>query len=462
MDRPKSLLRRCYVLGAFSVAALAVMLLRSTRDVESLAADKMPATFPAFDVATVRALEIERTVQRDGKPAKESVRLERTGVATWSVASADGYPADAKKVEDFLKSLAGVRTRSTPTTNAAKFGEYAGADGYTDVRVFTDAEEPFLSFGLGSSNAEGMWSASFLRVDDPRAAGSKAGGAMAVGPEAPAAPGRVVVATGLDSWPNRTDVVTWVEPRLFAGLTESDVTKVTWAHAPKTFAGTLVRGTKGEKDADDPWTLEGDGGGAAKPDRAKQVVSAFVGLRLATLEGVATDAASAAKYGFDKPDVVATATGKPPKEGAPAPTYGIEVGGKVEGKGNWYVRRVTSAGTDKWVFSVADYDLAKFRDDPKDVLEKKPEPPAPPAPPAAMDGEPAMGADTAPPAMADAPPAMEEAPPAMGDAPPAMEGDAAPAPPAMEGDAAPMDGGAPPLPAPGAGEPPMGDPAPPK
>ncbi len=177
-------------------------------------------------------------------------------------------------------------------------------------------------------------------------------------------------------------------------------------------------------------------------------MSTLTGLRLASLEGRAA-AGSDATYGFDAPDLVLTSTGKPVKDGVPAPTYKIEVGKKVEGKSTWYVRRSKLAGTDPWVYAVNEYDLAKLRDDPKDLLETPPAPPAPPAmadeasPPAMTDeappamGEtppPAMPARRPPPAMEDAPvapPAMEAPPPAP-PAPPAME-EAPPAPSAMDG-----------------------------
>src|SRR5688500_6319782 len=106
MDRISSLRRRTYLFAGAAVVFLAITLVRGATETEVASGKALPATFVGIDVDKVQVVEIERTVQRDGKPAKEAVRLERSGVASWVVASADGYAADAKKVEDFVKRLA--------------------------------------------------------------------------------------------------------------------------------------------------------------------------------------------------------------------------------------------------------------------------------------------------------------------------------------------------------------------
>ena len=438
MDRTQRLTRRLYVFVGALVLGVVVLVLRAATTTELPATKALPPTFPGIDVAKVRAVEIEKTVTVDGKPTPRLVRLERTGVASWAVASSDGYAADAKKVEDFVKSLAEVRTKGEVTATAEKFSTFAGPDGFTNVRLFGDGEAPTLSFGIGKGNALGSWSNTFVRVDDL----TRRAAALPAAPGAPdAKAGRVVGATGIDGYMDRTDVTQWIEGRLFPGLTDGEIAEVTWSHPSKGFAGRLVRGTKGEKDADDPWLVEVAGPAApAKADAAKQVISALTGVRLASLEGRAA-AGSDATYGFDKPDVVVTATAKPVKDGVPAPIYKLEIGKKLEGKSTWYVRRSMLKGADPWVYAVNEYELAKFRDDPKDLLVTPPAPPAEPAmadptPPTPADGPAAMGeAPPAPPAMTDAPPA----PPAMTDAPPAPPAmtETPPAPPAIDGAAAP-------------------------
>jgi hypothetical protein len=190
---------------------------------------------------------------------------------------------------------------------------------------------------------------------------------------------------------------------------------------------------------------------AVKKESGKQIVQGFVGLHMAGLEG-ASPADAEAKYGFDKPDVIVSAKGRPQKEGAAAPTYRLELGKKVEGKSTLYARRSLSGVGDPWIFTVEDYEVSRFRDDPKDLLEKKPAPPpAPPAPPATPEAgmsEPSMGeppAGTPPAAPPANPPTPASPPPAP--APPAMG--ESPAPPAMEGEppSMPAMGDAPPAPA---------------
>jgi hypothetical protein len=419
MDRASSLLRRIFVFGALAIAFAAILVLRPSRTVTSPDESRLSPTFPPLDVAKVRALEIQRT-GKDGTPGA-SVRLSRASATSWIVESAADYPADAKKVEDFLRGLASVRTKSTPTTNPDKFAQFAGTDGWTDVRVLEDGDTPTISFGIGKSGAEGSWSSLYLRVDD-------AGKAALPPPSAPGAPvkarpGRIVAATGLDAYGDRTDVTTWVEARVFPGLSESDLVEVAWEHAPKSWSAHLVRGTKGEKDAEDPWTLGGKADARVKASEAKLRAQQLAGLLLQGVQG--KGAADAAAWGFDAPDLVVTGTGRPAKEGDLPPTWRLVLGKKVEGKSAWYAKREGPAGADPYVLLVGESETSWFRQDPAGLLETPP--PAPPAE-AGMDGgamaeEPGMGEA---PGMGDAPsmpqaPAMGEEPgmaaePGMGDA----------------------------------------------
>jgi hypothetical protein len=355
MDRASILLRRIFVFGALSTAFLAVLVLRPSRTVATPEDARLAPTFAPLDVAKVRALDVQRTA-KDGAPGK-AVRLSRASATSWVVESAGDYPADAKKIEDFLRSLASVRTKSTPTTNPDKFAQFAGADGWTDVRVFEEGEAPSLSFGFGKSGAEGSWTSLYLRVDDL----SKAALPPPSAPGAPvkARPGRIVAATGIDAYGDRTDVVTWVETRVFPGLSEGDVTEIAWEHAPKSWSARLVRGTKGEKDADDPWTLEGEGGGKAKPSEAKLRAQQLAGLLLQGVEG--KGAGDAKAWGFDQPDLVVTATGKPAKEGDLPPVWKLTLGRKVEGKAAWYAKREGPTGADPYVLVVGESETSWFR-----------------------------------------------------------------------------------------------------
>lgn len=455
MDRATKLLRRTWILTGVVACLLAVVLLRSATTAESLSNEKLPATFPVIDVAKITAVDIERAVTRDGKPATDQVKLERVGqAATWVVASAFGYPADPKKVEDFLRTLGGVRTKSVSTTESQSFSKFAGADGWTDVRLYADGRTPVVSFGIGKGSAEGVWNQLFVRLDDLTSARPTPGVVAAAGSAKPTA-GKVVVVTGLEAGGNRAEATSWIDTRLWPGLSEGEIVSLSIDHAPKSFSTTLVlaakpaskdtepaamdsgmAGDKKDEKAKDAepaptWTMTKPEEAKASDAMAKQLCQAFAGMLFSTIEDGKSGSEVDAKYGFDKPDLVIVAKGRPVKPEDPAPTWKLEVGKKVEGKPTWYVRR--SSRKETFTFTVNDFDLVRFRDDPKEFLEKKPEPPAPPpAPPAG--GEPAMSDS---PGMGAEPPAMGADGPAMTDEP-AMAPPPPPAPPEVpEGPKAP-------------------------
>jgi hypothetical protein len=413
MDRSHRLLRRIFVFGALGLAFLAALVLRPSRDAESLPEARLAATFPPIDVAKVRALEVERPAQGADKPAS-SVRLLRLDATKWQVESKGGYPADAKKVEDYLRSLASVRTKSTPTTNPEKFKNFAGPDGWTEVRVYEEAETPSISFGVGKSGAEGSWSSLYLRIDDVGKAGLPSSPLGAPGATPPPTPGRIVVASGYDAYGDRTELSNWVDARLWPGLDEAAIQEIEWRHPSKSFEGRLVRGVRGEKDLADPWTLSGSHAGPARAASATLRAQQFAGLQFQTVVGKKPPGDDLT-YGLGEPDLVVTVTGKPAREGELPPTWRLTLGTKVEGKEAWYAQRTGPTGEDGYVFTVGGSETSYFRDDPKDLLE------TPPAPPEAAG-------------MGEEPPAPQE-PPAMGEPPPAPPAEPAPGetpvPPAM-------------------------------
>jgi hypothetical protein len=83
MDRASRLLRRTWVLGGIVAVLAAILLPRGETTAESISGDRLKPTFPAIEVGKVRALELERTVSKDGKSTKESIRLARSGPASW-------------------------------------------------------------------------------------------------------------------------------------------------------------------------------------------------------------------------------------------------------------------------------------------------------------------------------------------------------------------------------------------
>lgn len=424
MDRYRRLSRRLYLFAGVFALGLVLVVVRAAATVEVPTGKALPQVFPPIDFNALRVVEVEKTPVKpgDGKEAK-SLRLERTGVSTWVVASSDGFPADHKKVEDFVKGLSEVRSLAEVTTSPEKFPTFAGDDGFTDVRLYAAAsEEPSHAFGIGKANALGSWSNTFLRVDEARRPPLAPGGARAGG-------GRVLAVKGVDAWVDRTDLLQWIEPRFFPGLADADLVEVTWTYAPKSFHGVLTRGTRAEGESEDPFVVSTRGPdgaasapAAAKRDPAKQIVSGLSGLRLAGVVGRAGEG-SDATYGFDAPSLVVVGRGKAPSADKPAPIYRIEVGKKVEGKSTYYARRSLLVSADPWVFTVNEYELGRLTEDPVELLEKKPEPPPPPseAPATPTTPTPTEDEEVRPPTPAE--PGAPEAPPG----PPGM--DDAPAPP---------------------------------
>ncbi len=394
MDRARSLIVRSLVFGAVAAVSAGALALGGNRTVATTTSDRLPPAFPAFDVAKVKSVQIYRSGLEDGKPKSDSVTLERRGPASWVVPSAFEYPADTAKVEGFLKGLASVKSKGVSTSNPAKFAGFAGPEGYTEVRLRGEGGVPLVSFGVGKGGADGTWSTTFVRIDKADGEGSG---------------GEVHTVAELDTWSVRPEVVGWTDGRLWPSLTTADVGQLSIQQREPERSVVLSRGTKGEKETDDPWTLKLPMEGALLKDSAMSVVQRWVGLTFGAIvdggtSGAKAEAQDGPKYGFDKPELIVRSQGKPGPDGRTGPESALLIGKKVEGKSAWYARRKGTGGPDDaFIFTIDDYQLTDFRADPTNWLEKKPAPPAEPAAPgmdAAMGAEPAMG-DA--PAMGDGP-----------------------------------------------------------
>jgi hypothetical protein len=442
MVRTQSLLVRNAIFGVASVVLAVVLALRATGTRISDDATGRGPAFTPVKVEKVVSLEIEQTTKVDGKDVKEGVKLVRTGPAAWKLASSFDYPADTGKVESYLKTLNGTKRHEEPTSNPAKFKDFAGPEGFLEVRVFESDGAPSLAFGIGKASAEGGYSAKkFVRVDDA----------------APAKGARILLVSGLDAYGSPTSATNWVETRMLPLLTNAEVMELAVDQGEAHRQVAFVRGKKPvtkDKDgkdvpgkdganAEDPWNLTAPTAEPAVAETVMSLVRGFVGMTFASIEAGKMTPADEVRFGFDKPDLVIKGTGKVPADLGPTPTWTIRIGKKVEGKSAWYARRSTGEAVDPFVFTVNDYDLTEFRKDPSTWAVKKPEPP----PAAPLPTAPAMDGAT-PPAMGEAPPS----PPAMSDAPPTPAGmDAAPPAPAGM-DATPPT--APPAPPPEAPKPP--------
>jgi uncharacterized protein DUF4340 len=414
MDRSSTLVRRNLVLGGLAAVLVAVVALRPGGATSVREKDDLPATFPDFAPDAARRVEVSRTTKKDGKPVTEEIRLVSDDGKAWTIDTAWGYPADAGRVRSFLDKVKGSREKGAATENAQKFAAFGGADGFTEVKVDGAKGAPLVKFAVGKGNAAGLWSDSYLRVD---LGGSKPGS-------------RVVVATDFQSGAVGTDLPGWLEQRLFPGASTGDVTRIEIVQPAKERTIVLEKGARGEKDTEDPWTMKSPQEGKVGSQAAGNLARGFTGLFLSEVVDGTAGPEVDAKYGFDKPEAVVTATGRAEKEGAPPHTWKLVVGKKVEGKEHRYVRRAIDGKDQSYVFTVSDWDLRDFQNDPVQFLEKKPEDAKPEGTEPAMGEAPAMepGMEgTTEPAMSEPgtpPPAMEEPgmdapppPPAMDDAP---------------------------------------------
>jgi len=442
MERTKSLLLRNAVFGVACVAFAAVIALRSDGTTVSDDARGLGPAFPPVAVDKVKSFELAQGTKVDGKDVKEGVKLVRVGDG-WRLASSYDYPADTGKVEGYLKGLSRAKRHAEPTSNPAKFADFAGTEGFLEVRVYEAEATPTLSFGVGKASASDF-ARKFVRLDAAATIGASDAGTAGEAAKA----GRILEVSEVETYGSPTSPTYWIETRLLPTLTSAEISELTveqGGETPRTFA--LARGKKADPkdpDGDEPWVLTVD----RLPEPALRepvlgLVRGFVGLTLASIEAGGAKVADAATYGFDKPELVIGGVGKAPADGAPAPTWTITVGKKLEGKSAFYARRATGGAVDPFVFSVNDYDLTDFRKEPSSFAEKKPAPPAPESPAMAPDAPPApegpaMGEapgapPTSPPTIPPAtppegPPAAPDAPPAMGEAPPAPGPTPAPTP----------------------------------
>ena len=411
MDRVRSLRRRLVLFAGAGAAFVALVALQGTGRTAVRTAEELAKTFPGFAPEKAKTITVSKKSTRDGKTTEESLRLDLAAPDSWIVSSAHGYPARLDRVKPMLDAIRNSRTILVKTSNEARFSNYAGPEGFLEVRVLGVGDEPLASFGIGKGDAEGAWDNSYVRRDTKAAK-------------------EIIAAKNLSTSAFSTGVAEWVEARLFSSLSNGDLTEILVDQREKSRQIAIVRGTKGEKDTEDPWNLTKPEAGKATLSAATNLLGAVTGLTLDDVVDAARGPEADAKYGFDKPEIVVTATGKSPKEGVLPPTFRLTVGKKAEGKTSesFYVRK----DDDPFVFTVVGYKLQDFRAEPTTFLEKKPPEEKPGDKPGdkPVDGKTPDGA-----AMGDEPPAV---PPVVPPTPPP----APPPPPAMTDDA-PM-GDAPP------------------
>jgi len=204
---------------------------------------------PTLLLPSLQSLEATR-LQLEGA-GDAQVTLVRDGEA-WNLEQLDGFPADAKKVEELLHNLKGLQVRRPVVSSARYHAQFKVQDETHEgrVRVWGAAgSEPAADLIIGSSPD--------YRTLNVRRAGADP----------------VYEVRGLAAYDLRADAEAWIKKQLVAAE-EQDVVELTLANAKGSF--TLQK-------KDGAWTVAAparDQGRALDADRAAALVRAVTSLRL--------------------------------------------------------------------------------------------------------------------------------------------------------------------------------------
>jgi len=270
------------------VALLAIVSPWSSRG----GAGEPQALAPALAATTAGRVEIRGD---EGK----TLTLARADGA-WTIGEADGYPADAAKVDDLLGDLKGILVRRPVVTSSRYHAtlNVTELEAERRIRVFAEgAGDPVVDLLVGSSPNYG--------VTHVRLAGDD----------------RVYEVRDLRTYDIRPDAGAWIDRKLVEVPAE-DVTAVTIRADTSTI--TLTK-------AGDGWSMTPSG--AADSAKIDTWIRGVTGILISEPAGRADGPA----FGFDAP--AATVELSRTKDGA-AETVTLRVGAEVPGgEGTWYARR---------------------------------------------------------------------------------------------------------------------------
>ena len=169
------------LIGLLVVQAMLIAVLRNP----ATAGPSEPGSLvPEFEASSVTKVEV-------GTNPDEKLVLRRDG-STWTIATADGYPADTSKVDDLLNTIRDAKTRSAVVTSDKYHEslEVSEAKAQARVRLYRDGEdEPVADLILGKTTTGGA---------HVRIAGEE----------------DVYDVRGLTPWQLRPDTATWMQKKL--------------------------------------------------------------------------------------------------------------------------------------------------------------------------------------------------------------------------------------------------------
>jgi hypothetical protein len=294
-----------------------------TRDTGGIARSEL--VFPDLTTSQVSRIEIHGA--KGGSTAGEATQavLEKDG-ATWRV-SGSGYPADAKKVDEFLGQLTKLRARGPVVTSAKHHRTLEVADEVHERRVTLTSGDKPLGFYLGKAAGP---QATHLRKDGDS---------------------QVLRVEGIDVWSVGDRPAQWIDPS-YVKVDSSELWSVTVEGRKGTYR--LEKGETGE------WRLA-DLGKNEEMDKATADDLVRTASTLNLDEPVGRTVAP--EHGLQAPAVKVTlATGKPGEGGKrPAQTKDISfaVGSRIEPSARYYVKSSES----EFVVQASEYAV-------KSLLEK--------------------------------------------------------------------------------------------
>lgn len=296
-----ALLLQIVILAAVSFAREEPKVLAPSRVFPDLVSDKVTKIEVTGDAGNTGAAA-------DAAPSLKTVVLEKQGT-TWGVAGADGYPADATKIDTFLKNVEKVKASGAVVSSESYFKKLEVADDKFQRKVSLTVDGKPVTFLLGSSP-------SFKRIH-LRKAGEK----------------DVVVVEGLTAWDVGFRASDWVD-RNYLKVPEADV----WAVTLKNTKGTIQL----EKSPSGEWAMAGlKAGQTLKKTSVDDVVRKIATVSLEEPLGKTLKP----EYGLDAPITTVTmVTGTSTIPGTPPPTTTTEtlVIGKKASEGNQYYIKASS------------------------------------------------------------------------------------------------------------------------
>lgn len=297
---------------------------------------RLAAVFEGFDPEKVTQISIAGMAPEgqgvDAKPAP-SVELAKDG-SQWGISAADGYPADQKKVSEFLTKIGKLKSRGAVVTRSVYHRKLEVSDDkYQRMATLThDGKE--LKFFLGTSPG-------FKNVH-LRVAGKD----------------DVVVVADLTTWEVGDKASDWID-RAYAKVPESDI----WSMKLQNAKGTIQM----DKASEGQWAVLGVTE-PLKKSAIDDLLRKASGLTVEEPVGVAEKP----EYGFDAPLATitlvtgtSTIAGAMPKE---TTTRTLKVGRKLEKDNRYYAK----ASTAKHVVQVAGWGVdSLLSKTAKDLVEVK-------------------------------------------------------------------------------------------